>query len=1017
MNLLVLHLSDIHVHSNQDEVLKRGEAIGRATFKDLSLADAVAVLITGDIAYSGKRDQYEAAKVFIDGIVATIRRERDLPINVLMCPGNHDCDFDGSDQDVRDIVIDRIRKMPPDEIKESLVATCTSVQDNYFDLQNHFKTGDAGAGDRLWETFKIPVGHHVVAVHCLNVAWMSKRQELPGSIVFPTKRYETSAKASAETTIVCMHHPLNWFAQPSYRAFRQLVRQAAHLILTGHEHTQSAAFIDDTDSGESVAIDGGVLQDSGSSNSRFNIILVDLSKQEYSVSFHEWGEGRYVPLELEAAWSSFKRLPEKKNSEFALIPEFLSWLTNAGAQFNHHGKDSELVLDDIYVFPELRPLGDDELGRVVVDAANLRNPTSLKRGVLVKGREQHGKTSLLKQLFKSYRDRGYVPVFLSGGDLTKHTPLEVQKTVDSAIGKIYGKPNLSKFWQVGVDRRVLLLDDIDDTPLTGNFLSRTLEYLSENFSLMVVTSSELFELRELIAAKGEHVLQKLDHFDLLEFGHRRRFDLIKRWISLGDASYSIGQMVGLIDQSEKLITNVIGEGVVPSTPFFLLILLQSAESASTSNLQQSALGDYYRYLIIHSLEVKKVAREEHNEILNYCAHLSWFLYQTTDKSVSQGELEKFHQAFVQRHGLSIRFDDRKVLLLNAHLIEAHDGEFRFHYPYLYYYFLGKYLAEHLHDDEVQEVVRKCCQHLHRQDNGNIILFLGHHSRDPRVYESVLAVLQQHFSEQPPMTLDGDVDVVNRLVESAPQLIFDEGDVIQNRGEIRKHQDESSESQKVLTEDLDSLPQEVINIMSLFKTIDILGQFLKNHYGQLEADIKEKLLKELFDGGLRGMRNFFELLLYDTDGLIHSIESVLEKRGLEDNPIKRNERAKREMFGLVGLFAFGFIRRCGVAVASPHLTRVIENVVDKNPTTAFRLISGIVELEKQGGLDDIANLRKLNQAIKGNSVAQAVLQHMVLGHMHLYATTVSQKQKICAELNIRVQDQFAIDYKTRGSKRL
>jgi predicted MPP superfamily phosphohydrolase len=152
VNLLILHLSDIHIRNGQDVVLKRGEAIGRATFKDLSLADAVTVLITGDIAFSGKTEQYRAAKKFIDQIVDTIRSERDIPIDVLMCPGNHDCDFDDGNQDVRDIVIEKVRTTPPDEIKESLVVTCTAVQDNFFWLRDQFKTRGAGANDKLWFT-------------------------------------------------------------------------------------------------------------------------------------------------------------------------------------------------------------------------------------------------------------------------------------------------------------------------------------------------------------------------------------------------------------------------------------------------------------------------------------------------------------------------------------------------------------------------------------------------------------------------------------------------------------------------------------------------------------------------------------------------------------------------------------------------------------------------------------------------------------------------------------------------
>ncbi len=327
-----------------------------------------------------------------------------------------------------------------------------------------------------------------------------------------------------------------------------------------------------------------------------------------------------------------------------------------------------------------------------------------------------------------------------------------------------------------------------------------------------------------------------------------------------------------------------------------------------------------------------------------------------------------------------------------------------------------YLSEHLEQEDAQSVIRECCKRLHTQDNGNIILFLAHHSRDRRVYESVLAVMQGHFSGHKPINLDDDADVVNRLVDSAPSLIFEEGDVLKNRAELRDLQDEQHEANRSVLSNPDALPPQVIAIMSLLRTVDILGQFLKNHYGQLSATVKESLLKELFDGGLRGLRELFEMLFAESDGLTRGIELVLEKRGIEKDAARRNARAKREMFEILGLLAFAFIRRCGVSVASPHLSRVINQVVANNPTTANRLILLAIDLERHGGLDDLGSLRSLNKDIRSNAFAGSILQQLVLTHMHLYPTTAMQKQKTCTELKIEMRQPRALDFKTRGNKR-
>jgi hypothetical protein len=1017
MNLLILHLSDIHVRTTDDEILGRGDAIGRATFKDLPMVDGVVLLVTGDIAYSGKRTEYELAKKLFNDVVACIRSEKNVPVHVLMCPGNHDCDFEAGNPDVREIVIENIRKTQPDEVKDSIISDCAAIQNEFFVFRDAFNSTPPCYEHPLWLTHTITINDRTVLFHLLNVAWMSKMKEDPSAIVFPIKRFEKAVEMKSDATIVSFHHPMNWFSQASYRPFRKFTRKTAHLILTGHEHIQSASFIDDTDTGECVSIDGGVLQEDGINTSQFNVVILDLDTQEYSVEFHEWDGTLYAPIDMESSWSSFKRLPEKKQSEFSITHEFSKKLSDAGARFTHQGKTEDLLLDDVFVYPEMRPLEEDERGRLIIDSAVLRSPDKLERGVLVRGREQYGKTSLLKQLFLSYHERGFVPVFISGKDLNKSTSRELKKIVEKAVSNAYATNAISPFWQAGVKRRVLLIDDLDDTELSGEYFSNALKNLNEIFGLMVISCSELFEFREYVSPSSFNVLNKFDHYTLIEFGYKRRLELIHKWTRLGGNMYSAERTIALIDHVERLLTSVIGEGVVPSTPFFMLTLLQTVEAGSQANLQQSALGDYYRYLIIHSLEVQHVGREEHGEILNYCAHLAWFMSQPNKKQISATNFAHFHDGFNEQQLLSLDFHKREQLLLETKLIEKLDGEYDFTYPYLYYFFLGKYLADHLGEEDVQELIRKCCLRLHSNDCSNIILFLAHHSRDKRVYESILSVLQTHFTKRVPINLDDDVDVVNQLVESTPDLIYVHSDPLENRAETRKLQDETEVERQEMISGADALPPELIELISLLKTVDILGQFLRNHYGELGGSVKEQLLKELIDGSLRGLRDVLEMLVANSDGLIRSIEGVLEKRGLEDDQKRRNARAKGEMFELLGMLTLGFIRRCGVSVASPHLARLIDGVVGQNPTTAYRLVQSTIDLECQGGLNDLSRLHSLNQDIKGNALAQWILKQQVLIHMHMYSTTFVQKQRVCSELNIKMHDQQLIDFRVKGSKRI
>ena len=54
----------------------------------------VFVIVSGDIAYSGKADQYSLATTFLSAISDCIKKQVDIPLSFIVVPGNHDCDFE-----------------------------------------------------------------------------------------------------------------------------------------------------------------------------------------------------------------------------------------------------------------------------------------------------------------------------------------------------------------------------------------------------------------------------------------------------------------------------------------------------------------------------------------------------------------------------------------------------------------------------------------------------------------------------------------------------------------------------------------------------------------------------------------------------------------------------------------------------------------------------------------------------------------------------------------------------------
>lgn len=173
MTILLLHLSDLHIKATNDNILKKGKLIAATTFQDLSSISHLFIVISGDIAFSGKKDEYELAIQFFADIRDEILKESSVPINFIIVPGNHDCDF-ALDSGVRKMIISTLENANSPEIDSSIIDTCTSIQKNFFEFRQKLEKGTCSEDDLLWRSNRFNVENKTIGFEAINVSWMSK---------------------------------------------------------------------------------------------------------------------------------------------------------------------------------------------------------------------------------------------------------------------------------------------------------------------------------------------------------------------------------------------------------------------------------------------------------------------------------------------------------------------------------------------------------------------------------------------------------------------------------------------------------------------------------------------------------------------------------------------------------------------------------------------------------------------------------------------------------------------------
>jgi predicted phosphodiesterase len=310
MRVLLVHLSDVHVTGPADPILARRDAIIDAV-KNLDYSiDLCVIVVTGDIAYSGKEIEYYYAWELIKGVADGLRKsiprpasQNQIVVHCVAVPGNHDCDFGGSGN-ARTLVLDGVLKEPSQCQDASILKICTEVQNSFFEFLESFASegrrdsvaGVAGYGARLCYEYNFAVGGHAIRFLCFNTAWVSRLREVQGQLVFPAEAVP-GVGGNHSLTVALLHHPYNWLEAGTCRPFRKRIEQVADLVLTGHEHEATRRAQEGGGGERNTYVEGGALQDSEDrSASAFNALVLDLEKGKVAL---------LPPAYTCFSWSSF----------------------------------------------------------------------------------------------------------------------------------------------------------------------------------------------------------------------------------------------------------------------------------------------------------------------------------------------------------------------------------------------------------------------------------------------------------------------------------------------------------------------------------------------------------------------------------------------------------------------------------------------------------------------------------------------------------------------------------------
>ena len=1053
MKILITHLSDIHIKSDSDLIYSRIDHIAAAVSSNSNISACI-IAVSGDIANWGLESEYEIALSFFNALSSKIiDRVQDIKeVFLVFAPGNHDCDFTSNKKEVekRDAILPAINSsINTLEAESGLVEQCLSIQSNFFKFVSKITDSDPIATEKqLFYKYDFSINGKKIRFNCYNTAWLSQKDEQQGQLLFPTqiaKQEYGIEPENSDLVVSLFHHPYNWLESNNSHTFIKFIERTSDLVLTGHEHIRDV-FNKEKITGENTRyFSGDVLQERGSKVSGFNVVLIDLETKKQNIIHYKWNENLYKKKH-ETNWIPFLRNRSLLSQTFINNDEFESRLLDTGAIFVHPFKKERLRLNDLFVYPEIRELtvrpskGAKERE---VNNENLAEHLLERRYSIIYGEEYSGKTAIAKILYKEFQNKEFVPIIVRAGhDFSNCDDELLQGYITSVFIEQYSAELVDKFYQIPIEKRILIIDDFHKFHFLGDYQIRLLHTAKKIFHTIIIFASDVYQLQSIVQhdEEKEDILLTFSQNKIKEFGRTLRGELINKWLKLGREKQINQREISHEErQLENVLNAIISGNVIPSYPFWILSILQTWNTDQSKNGNYGAFGYVYNELITRQLRELGYDSTKIDTVYTILGKVAYYLFDNEQDTLTLFELNKINDDYHADY--RIREDINEILknLTKARILRENDEFYQFTQPYIFYFFVARHIQENLaagkNKDELTSKVLHMIEYIGYEPYSYILLILVYLTKNRIFIEKIIENSQQIYREMLPCDLDKDVEFLNKINVKPQTLQLPEGNADENRKEYRKQIDELEEVESEFDEsivpytspkliryspDLNDLTKITIGLRNL----DLMGQILRNFPGSLFGDIKLKLTEETYSLGLR----ILQALLKGAEENFEDFRAHYKKVIKESRSYMTDSEAALSADGLILWLTtgagFGMIKRISAAVGHEKLQEIYAEVKrNLKSTTAVELIDLTIRLDHFRGVPhtDINKLEK--KTIKDNRFSYRILRDLIGHFLFLFPVDVQDKQKLVnkfdiqtSQTNLLLNDFKRTTKKTSGKRR-
>lgn len=979
----IIHISDLHFKENHAQISKiLAEKITASVLSVMKSRLPIIIVVSGDLAFSGKTEQYEVFDRFLSNIEEGLAKSGKADgIHFIAVPGNHDCDF-GDEHEVRALIINSPESLKSEKIKTKIAA----VQKNFW-IYLSKKLRDPELVNPV-EYYEKSING--ITFRCINSAWTSQIKEERGRLRVLTNDTSSDYKG---VVISIFHHPYSWINMSDSNALKNEVESTSMLTFSGHEHSLDV-YTKIRSSGGTAYVEAGALLEN-SVFSRFNYIEIDEDKAKI-YSFRVKYKADFV--DIESASEIFTGSLRNTSSKLAVLDR--SFRVSLSKMSGISLIKSEDALEKLFIYPNIEEI---DISRKKKDFKTIISQDVVKElmkleKVIIHGEANCGKTSFAKKLFVDLYEDGFYPLIIN---YQENGDISIEEFINTAVEEQYKDLTPFKYFQIESEKRVILVDSIS-TSYRSEIRRDLLEYIELNFG-KVFLFTNIDPIESLLRRLKESMSDGYKRFRILGLNSYLRRQLIESVMensSLSGVLIRDRSYYQRVSEIEVAIDTSLRSRLISAYPIYIIGILQYYIKSSGKTVAGSN-NFVYDLLVKNTIADISQNDSEFHVYETFLSRLAFKMLSERIFSIGQDDMFDFTEAHISKFGLQrvTNYKSLTEMLISTRILEL-DDVYSFKHRHLIYYFAALYMRNFRSDERQNKFFESMLDNLDSTAHLNTIAFMVYLTKDYSIVEDIMAKAEKIIVGLPEkMITDLKHELSNKqqlmnntLIESFEKLKAQDGEP--------DYEIEIAEGDKI----------ELRKVISSLRILDLLGEVVKNHVGSWE-DTKNYIIVELC---YRMAQKISGHLYFRMDEIIKDIvEGETKRISFNESSsdfskmsgIRRSELnsvINRNVYGFMEMVSANLINRVALAVGTPKMRDIYSKIVSDTSNPDYLLIDATVDMNTSMTFPE-QKIIKLSKAFEDNKFVSRTLRNLVYYHFSRYPNKRIVVNRVMGELDIRLSE--------------